>query len=116
MSKVQVYIPFDTYNVQVLRKYWNPTWAHGLMIPAGTRIHEGELWRPISGSRLGLDMVPPWKVSLRLSQSGCALVRARDAAVLWCATSATPATPTDSYSNHNSLYRGYSSLLLVIIV
>ena len=92
MSKVPVYIPYDTYNVQVLWKYWNPTWAHGLMIPAGTRIHEGELWRPISGSRLGLDMVPPRKVSLRLSQSDCALVCARDAVVLWCTTSATSAT------------------------
>ena len=37
-------------------------------------------------------MVPPSKVSLRLSQSGRALVRARDAVVLWCATSATSAT------------------------
>ena len=61
-------------------------------------------------------MVPPRKVSLRLSQSGRALARARDAGVLWHDTSATPATPTDRYTNHNSLYRGYPSLLLVIIV
>ena len=50
-------------------------------------------------------MVPPWKVSLRLSQSGRALPRARDAVVLWHDTSATPATPTDRYTNHNSLLR-----------
>ena len=56
-------------------------------------------------------MVPPRKVSLRLSQSGRALARARDAGVLWYDTSATPAAPTDSYSNHNSLYRGYPRLL-----
>ena len=76
-----------------------------------------ELGRPISSLRLRLDMVPPSKVSLHLSQSGCALVRARDAGVLWYATSATSATPTDNYSNHNSLYQGYPrSLLLVILV
>ena len=35
MSKVQVYIPFDTYNVQVLRKLLKSSVAHGLMVHVG---------------------------------------------------------------------------------
>ena len=41
--------------------------------PRVQRAYVGELRRPISSLRSGLYMVPPWKVSLRLSQSGRAL-------------------------------------------